>query len=59
MFELILTFKTRKYRGNLTLWQYHIYRLYRKYVYPKMLILDNRLEELSAAIKILQKEGGK
>lgn len=32
--ELLMTWQTRKYRGNLTLRQYHIFRLYHKLVKP-------------------------
>jgi len=35
MKELLLTFLTRKYRGELSMYEYHIFRLYRKYVMLK------------------------
>ncbi len=34
--QLYLTWKTRKCRGDLTLYEYHIFRLYRIYVYNKL-----------------------
>jgi len=40
MFEWYWTIKTRRYKGHLTLWQYHIYRLYKKYVQHVIVILE-------------------
>jgi len=39
MFELFHTFKLRKYKGKLTLYEFHIWRLYQKYVKSKIKIL--------------------
>ena len=34
--ELLYTFKSRKYKGDLSLWEFHIYRQYKKYVFDKV-----------------------
>ncbi len=36
MKEIYLTIKSRKYRGNLSLFEYHIFRLYQKFVAKKL-----------------------
>lgn len=34
--ELLFTWRTRHYRGHLTLWEWHIWRLYQKYIKPRL-----------------------
>jgi hypothetical protein len=45
MFEWYLTIKTRRYKGNLTLWEFHIWRLYQKFIRPKVAILEREGKE--------------
>ena len=54
MFELYKTIKTRRFKGDLTLWEYYVYRLYKKYVYPKLLT-SKITAELQKAILILER----
>jgi len=36
MKEWLLTFRLRRYKGHLTLWEFYIWRMYRRYVVPRL-----------------------
>lgn len=36
MKEWLYTLKLSRYRGDLTIWEFHIWRMYQKYVRPKL-----------------------
>ena len=38
MKEWLWTIKKREWKGHLTLWEFHIWRLYKKFVEPKLKI---------------------
>jgi len=49
MRELYKTWKTRKYRGKMTLWKYHQFRIERK----KKILLEREVEWLTEFVEYL------